>query len=123
MKKVTIAILITSLFLMSFSASQHFGTTLVNQPSLSEESEMVWFQYWQDQFDGYAGRVIAPLAGKYPEGAVKGYQRALLDWEQKLKKAQLNTYLIYAASVFGVIGILIIAASAAGDDSPSYYSY
>ncbi len=100
-------ILIASI-LASCSASQHAGVTDKQRPSLTETNEQVWFVYWQDQFDGLGGRVIAP-AMEYPPVAKSAYARALQEWNMKEKDAEMRTYLLYSGVGLGLTLLLLFA--------------
>lgn len=102
--KPLVFILLSS-FLVSCTASQHAGILKVTRPALTETDEAIWYAYYEDQFDGYDGKVVSPGA-EYPEAARRGYERAMHDWDGKNANALVNTFLI-SIPIGVAIGLLI----------------
>ena len=99
-----IPVLITSL-LVSCSASQHAGVTTINEPPLVEDKLSTWLLYYQDQFDANEGNVIPP-SNQYPQSAVRAYQRAKMNWDDKVQDAKSKT--VDAYIVLGVVVVLCV---------------
>lgn len=99
-KRVLLSVFVFTLF-VSCSASNHAGITYVKEPPENTSDEQTWFSYYQDQFDAFEGNVLSPPEN-YPKVARQAYQRASLEWEEKLSSASNKTMLAYIAA-----GILI----------------
>lgn len=105
-----IALLFGASSMWGCAASMHAGVTTVPKPSMTETSEAVWLNYWQDQFDGYQGNVVAPQSDKYPQAAVDAYQRAKMEWDRKVETAATNSQiLIYGGSIVATLIIVLVA--------------
>jgi hypothetical protein len=98
-----IPVIITSL-LVSCSASQHAGVTTITEPSPLEDNVVIWFQYYQDQFDANEGNVVPPTT-QYPQSALRGYQQARMDWDGKIRDAKSETALLYIGA--GVTALVV----------------
>lgn len=101
--KISTTIFLVTLF-MSCSAASHVGQTFVNEPSINESNEQTWFTYYQDQFDAFEGNVLSPQ-DNYPKVARQAYQRASLDWNNKVSSAKSSSQLLL---IGGLILIPII---------------
>jgi hypothetical protein len=107
-------LLIFSLLLMSCAASQHAGVTYVNKPSMKETNEALWLSYWQDQFDAYNGNVVQPSTVEYNQSAINAYQRAKMEWDEKVFMASTNSsILLYGGLTLGVILAAVLVTSSA----------
>lgn len=91
---------------MSCTASKHLSTSTKPKPSLNENSEDVWYAYWEDQLDANGGYVPAPFSSEYPQGAVDGYNRAKIEWDAKVQQAKIGT-----ACIWGSVGIGLLILS------------
>ena len=81
--------------------------TSVDLPLASEENESAWFLYYQDQFDAHMGSVASP-SDQYPQVASRAYERAKVDWNQKVLSAKRRTDIGYVA--LGVVDVIVIYA-------------
>ena len=102
-----VPMLIASLMLISCSASEHAGVSYKRRPALTEANESVWFEYWQDQFDAYRGKVIAPPM-EYPAVAKSAYDRAAQDWNLKAQEADSKTTIAWVAGSVGFVVLLYV---------------
>ena len=105
MTSKTVIIILASLFLISCTASQHAGTFTVTRPALTETDEAIWFGYFQDRFDCYAGEV-EPLGPGVPEPIRQGYERAKREWKAKDANATLRTFMM-CVPVGVALGVLL----------------
>jgi hypothetical protein len=115
MKTMCVSFILACCLLMeSCSASAHLGKATISKPDENEKNEQVWFTYYRDQMDAYAGNSVRPAgeiqveqgyplqAGNYNPAAVEGYQQAQLDWAVKKKKADRGTALGLGCGIMAV---------------------
>ena len=108
------ACLILSIMFMSCSASQHAGITYVNKPPMKEANEALWLSYWQDQFDAFKGNVVAPESSEYNQGSINSYQRAKMEWDEKVTIAATNSsILLYGGLTLGGVLLAVLIANSA----------
>ncbi|MBM3713098.1 MAG: hypothetical protein FJW56_06645 [Actinobacteria bacterium] len=100
-KSIISSFLIFSFLLMSCSASKHVGITYITKPPKEETNEAIWLIYWQDQFDAFKGNVVAPDSREYNPNAVNAFQRAKMEWDDKVITASFNNSLILWGSIIG----------------------
>jgi hypothetical protein len=106
-----IPLLVSSILLISCSASEHAGVAYKQTPALTEKDENVWFEYYQDQLDAHRGKVISPPMN-YPPVAKSAYNRAAQEWNLKVQEAQTQTYIAWIAGSVAVTVILYVVAFA-----------
>jgi len=97
------------LFFTSCSASNHAGVTYVDEPQLDVVDEQTWFTYYQDQFDAFEGSVLSPPEN-YPMVARQAYQRASVEWNDKVSSAKTNTMLIWIGTLILVPTTIMLIA-------------
>lgn len=93
------------------SISQHPGVAVVPKPSIQEKDDLVWADYYKDQYDAYEGHVMPP-SDQYPESAKRGFYMAKKDWETKYAKAvqDQQNQRILALVGLGVLGFVLSMA-------------
>lgn len=102
-------ILITLSFLLIFAScrvSKHPGVTTVPRPELTETSYNSWLFYWQDQFDGHRGNVLAPT-DKYPDVARQAYQAASNQYSDRKEGIKAVRSLTGTLVTIGVTWLII----------------
>ena len=105
--RFTALLVIFALLFTGCAASRHPGQTSITKPATAERSEAAWYAYWEDQFDGYKGNVIAP-GPEYPEAARQAYQRAKTNWDRKVSSAYTRSVLLGFGIGGAILGIVTL---------------
>ena len=85
-------------------------------PDKTSHDEPAWFNYYQDQLDAYKGAAVYAPDDSYSKEAKEGFQRAMLDWENKKDKAPTKSD-IDGAGIgcgIGLIALLIELVATSG---------
>jgi hypothetical protein len=109
----TAVLFITTLFFVGCSVSTHPGVTTIAKPSQNENTEAVWLNYYQDQFDAYKGAVIAPTS-EYPDAAKQAFQRAASEYQNKVVTAANKTQLSWLGGSILVAIIIVLFNTESG---------
>jgi hypothetical protein len=79
-----------------------------------DDNETDWFTYYQDQFDGKEGNVVAPSSLQYPLSAVRAYQHAKVNWDEKKREAKNKSYTagFFLVVINGILVYVVLSAIA-----------
>ena len=109
--RLLVPVLVPAL-LLSCSALQQAGRKGVDEPPITEQSESLWFSYYQAQFEangGYEGYTVPP-SDQYPEAARQGYERAKVSWDEKVDHDKTELIIVAGLTVV-ILTVLIIVLS------------
>lgn len=104
----TAIILIAVYILPACSAATHAGLTYLQKPDKNEKNTQIWYNYWEDQLDAFEGNVVIPQHGEFSQIAIEAFQKAKMEWDDKVKTAGFNTGLLTWGCGIGAAILLLM---------------